>query len=152
MNTLHAPTTELAAQWLDDLGIDYYTCEHCTGLHLTGLPTLDGLLESRLFVEEWGLLLSSEFQIRPSALLHLTAELGSLNGNFPTLKLFLDIVDDGVPQLVVGTTVLTGAGLSEGQFGLFVTSNLEMIGQLAADLEQMECLLRGEMEGGHQLH
>jgi len=133
-------TTSLLKTWLDSLGVEHYICGECAGLHLQSLQALGGVIESRLFIEEWGLLVSTEFQIRPSALLPLVAELGQLNGGFPTLKLFLDIVDEAMPQLVAGTTVLTGAGLSEAQFALFISSTMEMVSELGNDLRVMECL------------
>lgn len=140
MNTLHPATIDLIKQWLTEMGINHYSCDHCSGLHFAGLGGVEGLLEARLFVEEWGLLLSSEFPIRPMALLPLVAEMGQLNGNYPTLKLFLDIVDDAIPQMVVGATMLTGAGLSQEQFNLFTATSVEMLAELATELQDMECL------------
>ncbi|MCK9502674.1 MAG: YbjN domain-containing protein [Porticoccaceae bacterium] len=156
MNTLHTASIPLAKQWLANLGISHYTCDHCSALHLSGLPGMEEALESRLFVEEWGLLLSTEFQIRPTALLSLVAEMSQLNGNYPTMKLFVDIVDDAVPQLVAGSTLLTGAGISEGQFALFTSTAVEMLAELHGELQQMECLITPESptgeNGGHSLH
>jgi hypothetical protein len=156
VNTLHTASLPLAKQWLANLGINHYSCDHCSALHLTGLPGMEEALESRLFVEEWGLLLSTEFQIRPSALLPLVAEMSQLNGNYPTMKLFVDIVDDAVPQLVAGATLLTGAGISEGQFALFTATTVEMLTELHNELQQMECLTTPEIHsgenGGHSLH
>jgi hypothetical protein len=126
--------------WLNELAIEHYTCEHCHGLHLPHIQSLDGVVESRLFVEEWGLLMSTEFQIRNSAILLLASELGVLNANYPTLKVFVDTSDDNLAQLVAGATVLTGAGLSEAQFALFVTTSMEMMSQLGSELRQMNCL------------
>jgi len=156
VNKLHTATILLVEQWLANLGINYYTCDHCSALHLSGLPGMEEALESRLFVEEWGLLLSIEFQIRPTALLPLIAEMGQLNGNYPTMKLFMDIVDDAVPQLVAGSTMLTGAGISEGQFALFASTAVEMLTELHSELQQMECLATPEIQWGekglHSLH
>jgi hypothetical protein len=146
---------EVAKQWLGDLGIDFYICDHCAGLHLTGLDAMEDQQECRIFVEEWGLLFSTEFQIRPTMLLPLIASLGQLNGNYPTLKLFLDVVDDAVPQLVSGATQLTGAGLTQPQFELFVTTCIEMTAGVFSDLQDMGCLIENSEPGGsgeHSLH
>ncbi|KJS05978.1 MAG: hypothetical protein VR73_10815 [Gammaproteobacteria bacterium BRH_c0] len=133
-------------QWLQNAGIEYYVCSHCNGLHLTDLQSLNGVVESRLFLEDWGLLLSTEFVVRPTALLPLAAELGRLNASYPTLKQFLDIVDDAMPQLVAGATILTGAGMSEQQFELFVVTARDLMMRLAQELEQLDYLLPEEGE------
>lgn len=133
-------------QWLQTAGVEYYVCGHCNGLHLTDLQSLNGVVESRLFVEDWGLLLSTEYVVRPTALLPLAADLGRLNATYPTLKQFLDIVDDAMPQLVAGATILTGAGISEPQFELFVATARDMMMSLARELEQLDYLLPDEGE------
>lgn len=138
--------------WLAGMGISHYVCDHCSALHLSGG---ESVAENRLFIEEWGLLVSTEFHIRPTALLRLVADMGQLNVNYPTIKLFVDIVDDAVPQLVAGTTVLTGAGLSPEQFALFISSSMEMLADLAADLQEMDCLYMPDTPpeaGSRQLH
>ena len=154
MNTREPPSTALIEQWLAAMGLGHYTCDHCSALHITAVQGAEGTLENRLFVEEWGLLLSTEFQVRPMAMLPLVAELGQINTNYPTLKLFLDIVDDAVPQLVAGATVLTGAGINADQFALFMSTSLDAIAALAGDLQQMDCLYpaEGAAPEGHQLH
>lgn len=146
---------KVAKKWLGDLGMNYYTCDHCAGIHLTGLDGLEEQQECRVFVEEWGLLFSTEFQVRPTMLLPLIASLGQLNGNYPTLKLFMDVVDDAVPQLVAGATQLTGAGLSQPQFDLFIATCIEMTAGVFADLQDMGCLIENSDSSGgseHRLH
>jgi len=147
-------TDDLLKVWLGELQIEHYVCEHCDGIHLVHLQAQEGVAESRLFIEEWGLLISTEFQIRNSAILLLAAELGALNANYPTLKIFLDNTDDVPPQLVAGATVLTGGGLSEAQFAVFVTTSMEAVAQLGNDIRQMNCLLTDQEtpEGGFALH
>lgn len=155
MSVIEAPTQGLLAQWLDDLGISHYICDHCSALHLSASDEGSDVPEQRLFIEEWGLLLSVEFQIRPVALLPLVAEMGQMNINYPTLKIFVDVLDDAIPQLVAGATMLAGAGLSREQFGLFVSSNGEMLADLHGNLQQMDCLYTGDEESmsiSRQLH
>ena len=140
MSIVKTFTNSILKTWLNELGVEHYICDHCHGLHLVTLQSQDGIAESRLFAEEWGLLISTEFHLRSSAILPLTAETGLLNANFPTLKVFLDTEEDDLPQLVAGATVLTGAGLTEAQFALFVSSTMDMMSQLGDDLRQMNCL------------
>lgn len=136
-------TAQLGA-WLTQAGIEHYLCDHCEGIHLRGVQELEGVVESRLFQEDWGLLISTEFLLRPTAILAAVAELGRLNIDYPTLKLFLDIVDDAIPQLVAGSSVLTKAGLTEVQFALYVSTSLEMMKLLGGELLQLEYLMSGE--------
>ena len=154
MNIQQAPSQALIEEWLTAMGVSHYMCEQCTALHISLGQGVEAPLENRLFIEDWGLLLSTEFQVRPSAMMVLAGELGHLNANYPTLKLFLDIVDDAVPQLVAGATTLTGAGLSADQFALFVSTSLDAIVALVDDLQQMECLYQGDGSApeGRQLH
>ncbi|MEP5566419.1 MAG: YbjN domain-containing protein [Halioglobus sp.] len=110
--------------WLEEARVDYYTCDRCEGMHLQSLQDMEGIIDSRLFLEPWGLLLTTELEIRPMALLPLAADLGRLNMDYPTLKLFQDVVDDATPQLVIAGTLLGGAGASLEQFATFVASTV----------------------------
>ena len=130
--------------WLTSAGFGFSLCDQCSGLHLTSLQEIEGVVDSRLFLEPWGLLLSTELEVRPSALLVLAADLGRLHMDYPTLKLFLDVVDDGMPQLVVGATTLTGAGLEEAQFRLFVSTAVDATRQLAAEAHHLDYILPAE--------
>lgn len=131
-------------QWLEDGGFEHYICDQCNGLHLPSLQELEGVIDSRLFVEPWGILLSTEFVIRPTAMLVIAADSGRLNMDYPTLKLFMDVVDDAMPQLVSGATLLTGAGVTQPQFRLYVSSAIEAVTQLAAELAHLDYLLPEE--------
>lgn len=139
-----APDQAQLERWLSRAGIDYYLCDQCNGLHLAGLQELEGVVDSRIFVESWGLLISTELVVRPVALLPIAADLGRLNVDYPTLKLFLDIVDDAMPQLVAGAMHLTGAGISETQFQLFVGTTMEAVRQLVAESQHLDYLLPDE--------
>lgn len=131
-------------EWLDHTGTAHYVCDQCQGLHLPGLQGLDGVADSRLFIEPWGVLFSTELVIRPTAILPLASDLARLNMDYPTLKLFLDIVDDAMPQLVGGAWVLGGAGLEEAQFQLFVANASEALRQLIAEMAHLDYLLPDE--------
>jgi hypothetical protein len=119
--------------WLDNADTEYYLCNQCEGLHLPALQQLEGAVDSRLFEEPYGLLLSTELEVRPVALFPLAAELARLNMDFPTLKLFLDVVDDATPQLVVAGVLPATAGLSGQQFADFLEVTMEATARVAAD-------------------
>jgi hypothetical protein len=120
-------------RWLDEARVDYYTCDRCEGLHLRTLQETEGVIDSRLFLEPWGLLQTTELEIRPMALLHLAADLGRLNMDYPTLKLFQDVVDDATPQLVAAGTLLGGAGITLEQFAGFIANTVSATREVAAE-------------------
>lgn len=139
-----AVDTDQLAQWLEESGFEHYTCDQCNGLHLPTLQELEGVIDSRLFIEPWGILLSTEFVVRPTAMLVIAADSGRLNMDYPTLKLFLDVVDDAMPQLVCGATLLTGADITLPQFRLFISTSMEAIRQVGAELAHLDYLLPEE--------
>jgi len=150
MSASSAPDQSQLEQWLNRAGISFYLCDQCNGLHVSGLQELDGVADARLFIEPWGILFSTELVIRPVALLPLVADLGRLNVDYPTLKLFLDVVDDAMPQLVAGGMWLTGAGMSETQFQLFVNNTMEAVRQLSAECGHLDYLLPEENSDNNQ--
>lgn len=152
MNEQNPQLADQVHQWLRQAGISYYLCDQCNGLHLSAVQSLAGVVESRLFVEDWGLLISTEFVVRPTAMLPLAADLGRLNADYPTLKLFLDVVDDAMPQVVAGATTLTGAGIDAAQFSLFVSTAQDMTTRLAAELAEIDFLLPDEQERAPATH
>ena len=111
-----------------------------------------GVIDSRLFLEDYGLLLTTELEIRPGALLQVAADLGQLNMDYPTLKIFLDVVDEALPQLVVAGGFHSGAGLSREQFNHFMDTTVEAAGRLAVACEQLNYLYGTAGEGGSVLH
>ena len=119
--------------WLDSADTEYYLCNQCEGLHLPALQQLEGAVDSRLFEESYGLLLTTELEVRPVALFPLAAELARLNMDFPTLKVFLDVVDDATPQLVVAGVLPSVAGVSREQFTRFLEVTMEATSRVAAD-------------------
>ncbi len=142
--------------WLDEARVEYHTCDQCAGLHLPTLQDIEGVIDSRLFLEPWGLLLTTELEIRPMALLPLAADLGRINMDYPTLKLFQDVVDDATPQLVVAGMQLGGAGLTLEQFANFVGTTVTATRQLAEECLQLNYLFAqadpGLSPGSRALH
>ena len=140
MTTPVIPDKHLLENWLEQAHVEYHECGRCEGLHLDTLQGLEGIIDCRLFLEPWGLLLTTELEVRPMALLPLAADLGRLNMDYPTLKLFQDVVDDATPQLVAAGTVLGSAGLTLEQFAGFVASTITATRQLAEECLQLDYL------------
>lgn len=139
-----APDQGQLEHWMNRAGISFYLCDQCNGLHISAVQEVEGVADARLFIEPWGILFSTELVMRPVALLPMAADLGRLNIDYPTLKLFLDVVDDAMPQLVAGAMWLTGAGIDEGQFRLFMNTTIEAVRQLATECIHLDYLLLEE--------
>lgn len=127
-------------RWLREARVEFSECGECEGLHLAALKGIEGVIDSRLFLERYGLLLSTELEIRPMALLPLAADLGRLNMDYPTLKIFLDVVDDATPQLVMAGVLLTPTGLTLTQCAHFLSTSMEATRKLSAECLQLDYL------------
>ena len=134
------PNVDQLKSWLDESSVEYYLCQQCEGLHLPDLQDAPGVIDSRLFVEGYGLLLTTELELRPAALLHVSADLGRLNMDYPTLKVFVDVVDDAVPQLVIAANLCLGPGLTREQFSHFVDVSMEATAHLANACQHLDYL------------
>lgn len=134
------PDRALLESWLKEIKVAYDICGQCEGLHVQALQALEGVVDSRILLEHYGLVFSTGLEIRPMALLALSADLNRLNMEFPTLKIFLDVVDDATPQLVIAGFLPTSAGLSREQFAAFVVMTMEGTRQLAEECLRMDYL------------
>lgn len=130
------PSFEVVMRWLTEGQIPNYLCDQCHGIHIVDVQSLDGVLESRLFVENEGLMFTTELEVRPVGLLPLVADLGRLNMSYPTLKIFVDVVDDNLPRLMVCNTLQLGAGLTPEQLQLFMSTAMTAMKQLYGECEQ----------------
>jgi hypothetical protein len=137
---LEKPDRAILQGWLNAARVEYSECGECEGLHLAALKTIEGVIDSRLFLERYGLLMTTELEIRPMALLPLSADLGRINMDYPTLKIFLDVIDDATPQLVMAGVLPTQAGLSLEQVAHFVSSTMDATRQLCAECLQLDYL------------
>ncbi len=134
------PDRALLERWLKAAHIEFEDCGRCEGLHLPPLRAVEGVIDSRLFLERYGLLLTTELEVRPMAVLPLSADMGRLNMDYPTVKVFLDVADDAIPQLVVAGVMPSSAGLTPEQVSAFVALTLEETRQLAGDCLQLDYL------------
>ncbi|PSJ47998.1 histidine kinase [Zobellella endophytica] len=131
-------------RWLTTGHIDHYICEHCHGIHLSDVQGLDGVLESRLFVEHEDAIVTTEVEIRPTALLPLVADLTRLNMNYPSLKVFVDIVDDNLPRLIVANYLHTQAGIEQHQFLWIMQQTMMATQQLVQEIGELGFLALDE--------
>ena len=152
MTAVEVPDKALLQDWLDQSGTQYYQCGHCEGLHIHSLKETLGVNDSRLFLEDYGLLLSTELEVRHTALLQLSADLGRLNMQFPTLKIFLDIVDEAMPQLVAAGLYPVAAGLTQEQFDHYIAITAEATARLAEECGELNYLFGAVEPGPGMLH
>ena len=146
MHDLLVPDIALLEKWLSDSDYESTICDQCSGLHISALQSLDGILDSRLFVEPWGLLFTTELDIRNSAILTVSADLTRLNMTYPTLKIFINIPDDASPMLVVSSSLLSTQGMTVAQFNEFFGVTQETTQQLLQECQQMQYMFEGEDE------
>ena len=137
---LDKPDRRLLQGWLKEAKVQFSDCGECEGLHLAALKGIEGVIDSRLFLERYGLLLTTELEVRPMALLPLSADLGRINMDYPTLKIFLDVVDDATPQLVMAGILPSQAGLTLAQTAHFISSTMDATRSLAAECLQLDYL------------
>ncbi|MCL6271688.1 YbjN domain-containing protein [Sansalvadorimonas sp. 2012CJ34-2] len=140
MQDLLVPDTALLEKWLSDAGYQSYICDQCSGLHISALQTMDGIVDSRLFVEPWGMLFTTEMEVRNAAVMAVVADLTRLNMSFPTLKLFQDLPDESSPMLIASSSILTTQGLTVPQFQEFFGVAVETKRQLLQECQQLQYL------------
>lgn len=137
---LKKPDRALLRNWLSEARVQYSECDECAGLHLDALKDIEGVIDSRVFLERYGLLMSSELEIRPMALMPLSADLGRINMDYPVLKIFLDVVDDATPQLVMAGILPSQAGLTLEQTANFISTVMDATRQLCGECLQLDYL------------
>lgn len=141
---MSTPDRATLERWLEDARVQFELCGHCEGLHLVDLRLLEGVVDSRLLVESFGILLTTGLEVRPMALMAVAADLGRLSMDYPVLKLFLDIVDDATPQLVVSVIYPGAAGMSQAQFTDFLAAALQATRELATECLRLDYLFAGD--------
>lgn len=158
MSMVNRPDSGQLERWLTEAGIEYYICDHCHGLHLSDMQGRDGVLDARLFVEEEGLLLTTELELKPSALFAIHADISRLNMQFIGLKVFIDINDETLPRLVICDLLIGAAGINAAQFMAFLEATLSGTGELHEECGRLGYLYEGDAlddatsEPGSALH
>ncbi|AJD47894.1 hypothetical protein S7S_07390 [Isoalcanivorax pacificus W11-5] len=154
MLPLVTPDADQLQRWLQQAGIEFYICDQCHGLHLSALQAREGVAEARLFLEEEGVLMNVELEVRPSSLFLVQADLARLNMTLPVLKIFLDVNDETLPRLIACDLLLTRNGISTEQFIHFVQVCVDACDQLLDDCQQTDCLAlpESQRDGGPPPH
>jgi hypothetical protein len=156
MTNLQLPDRDLIERWLEDIHVENYLCGECEGLHINAVHALGGVANSRIYLEQSILMFSTALIVRPTALLPLAADLGRLNMDYATLKIFLDVVDDATPQLIASAHLLTGSRITPDQFATFVITTLDGTRMLAEECLQLNYLFTEidelEAQGSRSLH
>ena len=156
MSDLIQPDRATLENWLSKSHVEHYICSECEGLHVNAVQGAEGVVNSRIFVQQGRVLFSTELEIRPMAVLPLAADLGRMNMDYPSLKIFLDVVDDETPQLVAATHLLTGVGIDLKQFTEFVATTIDGVRLLAEECLQLDYLFaeaeRPQVSGSRSVH
>ena len=152
MHELLIPDVPQIETWLRQAGHEFWMCDRCEGLHLSALQQLDGVLDSRLFVEPFGILFSTELDLKLSSVMKLNAELGRLNVSLPTMKLFMDVLDSGGALLVASDVLITTCGINYEQFVDFLAMTVDAKNWLLNECHELQVIFQGEHENSvHQV-
>lgn len=88
-------------QWLDRAQIENFECGQCDGIHLSALDSGEGPVECRIMHRPDALMLLTQVELRPSAVLPMGAFAGVLCAEFPEIKVHVECPDEEVPSLVI---------------------------------------------------
>jgi hypothetical protein len=144
MSFLHQIDNELLLKWLEELQIAHYLCGQCQGIHLSDIQSMEGVLESRLFLDEECLIFTTEIEIRNSCLFAVQAELPRINAAYAHLKAFLDATDDYNIRMIMCGTQWISAGVSLEQIDVFVRALVDAKSEVIADFQQQDYLFLAE--------
>ena len=79
-----------------------------------------------------------------------------MSADYPTLKIFQDVVDDATPQLVVAGMLLGAAGITLEQFATFVATTVAATREVGKECLQLNYLFAeatpGDQPGASALH
>lgn len=110
MDSLVVPGLDTLRRWLDEIGISFFECDSCQALHLPHMQNFDGIFDAKIDLVDNVVLFSATAEVKPSALLALSADLSAINASSLTVKAFIDIQDDNLPKLVVCQSLSIGPG------------------------------------------
>ncbi|AMO48739.1 Putative sensory transduction regulator [Kosakonia oryzendophytica] len=140
MDSLVVPGLDTLRHWLDELGITFFECDNCQALHLPHMQNFDGVFDAKVDLVNDILLFTAMAEVKPSALLALSADLSAINASSLTVKAFLDIQDDNLPKLVVCQSLSVGPGVTFEQFAWFVRQSEEQISMVIMEANAHQLL------------
>ncbi|SHG83384.1 YbjN domain-containing protein [Ferrimonas marina] len=146
MPALLIPDHETLKAWLDHGQIPYYLCGSCQGLHLNQLQECPGIYDAKVEIEGDFLYLSASIEVRPAGLMTAFAEMSRLNTHFPTLKIFIEMVDESLPRILMCHNLALSPGMSQSQFLYFVQDCMDQMGQAAAEVNRLGVVYQGDEE------
>ncbi|MCO6524107.1 MAG: hypothetical protein J6562_03690 [Candidatus Schmidhempelia sp.] len=127
--------------WLTELNTDYYHSQNGEFLYIKRLTNNNEIINAKLALIDDILYYYIRVAVRASMITNLIAEMSAINAASPILKIYLDIEDEGHPNLVLMHSVLCSEGLSRSQFLLFVQQVEEEALQIVSELKQSEILV-----------
>ncbi|SCC57975.1 YbjN domain-containing protein [Kosakonia oryziphila] len=140
MDSLVVPGLGTLRHWLDELGITFFECDNCQALHLPHMQNFDGVFDAKLDLVNDIMLFTAMAEVKPSALLALSADLSAINASSLTVKAFLDIQDDNLPKLVVCQSLCVGPGVTFEQFAWFMRQSEEQISMVIMEANAHQIL------------
>ena len=144
MDSLVVPGLDTLRHWLDELGISFFECDSCQALHLPHMQNFDGIFDAKIDPLDNVVLFSALAEVKPSALLPLSADLSAINASSLTVKAFLDIQDDNLPKLVVCQALPVGAGVTLEQFAWFFRQSEEQVSMVILEAGANQLLYKAE--------
>ncbi|MFI2992732.1 YbjN domain-containing protein [Klebsiella aerogenes] len=144
MDSLVVPGLDTLRHWLDELGISFFECDSCQALHLPHMQNFDGIFDAKIDLLDSVVLFSALAEVKPSALLPLSADLSAINASSLTVKAFLDIQDDNLPKLVVCQALPVGAGVTLEQFAWFFRQSEEQVSMVILEAGANQLLYKAE--------
>lgn len=144
MDSLVVPGLDTLRHWLDELGISFFECDSCRALHLPHMQNFDGIFDAKIDLLDNVVLFSALAEVKPSALLPLSADLSAINASSLTVKAFLDIQDDNLPKLVVCQALPVGAGVTLEQFAWFFRQSEEQVSMVILEAGANQLLYKAE--------
>ncbi|WP_020079281.1 YbjN domain-containing protein [Klebsiella aerogenes] len=144
MDSLVVPGLDTLRHWLDELGISFFECDSCQALHLPHMQNFDGIFDAKIDLLDNVVLFSALAEVKPSALLPLSADLSAINASSLTVKAFLDIQDDNLSKLVVCQALPVGAGVTLEQFAWFFRQSEEQVSMVILEAGANQLLYKAE--------
>ncbi|HCM6454593.1 TPA: YbjN domain-containing protein [Klebsiella aerogenes] len=144
MDSLVVPGLDTLRHWLDELGISFFECDSCQALHLPHMQNFDGIFDAKIDLLDNVVLFSALAEVKPSALLPMSADLSAINASSLTVKAFLDIQDDNLPKLVVCQALPVGAGVTLEQFAWFFRQSEEQVSMVILEAGANQLLYKAE--------
>lgn len=128
------------------IGHQLFECDSCQALHLPHMQNFEGIFDAKLDLVDNVVLFSALAEVKPSALLPLSADLSAINASSLTVKAFLDIQDDNLPKLVVCQALTVGVGVTLDQFAWFFRQSEEQISMVILEASANQVLYKSEEE------